>query len=77
MRELKKASNSWVREQMGQPHFAWQEGYSAFTVSSTARDAVKRYILNQKEHHRIKSFREELVELLNAAGIEYEERFLD
>jgi hypothetical protein len=44
-------------------------GYAAFTVSATARDAVKSYIANQEEHHRVKSFREELIEMLKRAGI--------
>lgn len=77
VREIKKGSNAWIRDQWKQNHFAWQEGYSAFTVSATARDAVKRYINNQHEHHRIKTFREELIELLKKAEVEYEERFLD
>jgi len=38
--------------------------------------AVERYIANQKEHHRKRTFREEFVELLERHGIEYEERFL-
>jgi len=37
MRELKKSSSSWVHDEIGAKKFAWQEGYSAFTVSPTAR----------------------------------------
>jgi len=77
MRELKKASSVWVHEQVGLPAFAWQEGYAAFTVSATAREAVKHYIANQEEHHRLKSFREELVEMLDKAGVEYDPQYLD
>jgi putative transposase len=77
MRELKKASNAWVREQKKCPFFQWQEGYAAFTVSSTAKDAVRRYIDNQREHHKQKSFREELIEMLQTAGVEYDEKYLD
>ena len=77
MRELKKASSLWVHETIGSPSFAWQEGYGAFTVSATARDQVKQYIANQAEHHRVKTFREELEELLQRAGIEYEDKWLD
>ena len=77
MRELKKASSAWVHEGIGVPAFAWQEGYAAFTVSATSRDAVRHYIANQEEHHRVKSFREELVEMLNKAGIEYDPQYLD
>jgi len=77
MRELKKASSIWVHETIGLKTFAWQEGYGAFTVSATARDQVKQYIANQAEHHRVKTFREELEELLQRAGIEYEDKWLD
>lgn len=57
--------------------FAWQEGYGAFTVSPTARPKVRKYIANQARHHRVMSFREELVEFLNKAGVKYEDRYLD
>jgi putative transposase len=77
MRELKKASSVWVHEQIGLSSFAWQEGYAAFTVSSTSRQAVQRYIANQEEHHRTKTFREELIEMLEKAGIEYDPKYLD
>src|SRR5438477_69750 len=53
MRELKKASSTWVHEEAGLRAFAWQEGYAAFTVSATVRDAVQHYVANQEEHHRV------------------------
>lgn len=77
MRELKKASSVWVHDEIRQREFAWQEGYGAFTVSPTARAQVRRYIANQAEHHRVKSFREELAEFLQKAGVRYEDRYLD
>ncbi len=77
MRELKKASSTWVHNEIGLPAFAWQEGYAAFTVSATSRDGVRHYIANQEEHHRVKSFREELVEMLSKAGIKYDPIYLD
>jgi REP element-mobilizing transposase RayT len=76
MRELKKASSAWVHKEIGQPGFAWQEGYAAFTVSATVRDAVREYISNQEEHHRLKPFREEFIEFLEKAGVEYDPRYL-
>jgi putative transposase len=76
LRELKKASSVWVHEQIGEA-FAWQEGYAAFTVSATARPAVRKYIANQEEHHRAKSSRAELIEMLHKAQLEYDPRFLD
>jgi REP element-mobilizing transposase RayT len=77
LRELKKASSVWVREQIGLGSFAWQEGYSAFTVSATAREGVRRYIAHQEEHHAHQSFRDELIELLAKAGVEYDPKYLD
>jgi hypothetical protein len=77
LRELKKASSVWVHEQIAEKAFAWQEGYAAFTVSATARDAVRKYIANQEEHHRRKTFWEELVEMLERAGFEYDPKYLD
>lgn len=77
MRELKKASSVWVHKEIGLHRFAWQEGYSAFTVSATGRSAVKRYIANQEAHHRVQSFREELEEMLKRAGVAYDPKYLD
>ena len=77
MRELKKASSVWVRDEIQSRGFAWQEGYAAFTVSPTARPSVQKYIRKQFEHHRVKTFREELEEFLSRGGVKYEDRFLD
>ncbi len=77
LRELKKSSSLWVHEKIGHERFAWQEGYSAFTVSPTARESLRRYIANQAEHHREISFREELLRMLKDAGIEYDPRYFD
>jgi REP element-mobilizing transposase RayT len=56
--------------------FAWQEGYGAFTIGVSQIEQTKRYIENQEEHHRKKSFRKEFVEFLEYQGIEFEERYL-
>lgn len=77
IRELKKSTSIWVHDKIGDLDFAWQEGYAAFTVSPTARDQVKAYIANQLEHHRTRTFREELIQLLETAGIEYDPKYLD
>jgi REP element-mobilizing transposase RayT len=77
MQELKKSSSTWVHDEFGSKKFYWQEGYSAFSVSAPARPAVRRYIANQEEHHRAKSHREELIELLERAGIEFDPKFLE
>jgi len=77
VRELKKASTKWVHAEVGVNRFSWQEGYAAFTVSATSRAAVKLYIQNQAEHHRVKSFSEELKKLLMKANVEYKQDYLE
>jgi len=76
MRELKKSSSAWIRE-THLPSFQWQEGYAAFSVSSSNRDAVKQNIANQEKHHRVTTFREELIGFLKKSGVDYDERYLD
>ncbi len=77
VREIKKSSSVWVHEELNFAEFAWQEGYSVFSVSPNARDGVRSYVLNQEKHHLKKPFRDELVELLELAGVGYDPRFLD
>jgi len=77
VRELKKASSKWAREQDPLRNFGWQEGYAAFTVSASAAEDVQQYIANQEEHHRKRSFRDELKTMLDKSGVVYDERYLD
>jgi REP element-mobilizing transposase RayT len=77
MRELKKASSIWMQNTGGVGDFAWQESYAAFTISATARAAVAGYIANRAEHHRKRSFREELIAMLEKTEVEYDEPYLD
>ena len=75
--EIKKASSKWAREQESLHNFGWQEGYAAFTVSASGAEDVRRYIANQEEHHRGRSFREELKILLVRSGVKFDERYMD
>jgi putative transposase len=77
MRELKKNSSAWVRETFRGVRFAWQEGYAAFSVSASAAASVQTYIARQAEHHRHRTFQEELIEFLRKTGVEFDERYLD
>jgi hypothetical protein len=77
MRDLKRTSSLWVTESSHTPGFAWQEGYAALTVSASARTAIQDYINSQEKHHRHKTFREELIDILRKAEIEYDPRYLD
>ncbi len=64
-------SNNWVRRK-----FSWQEGFGAFSYSQSHIQNVYRYIQNQEEHHRKKSFKEEYIDLLEKFEVPFEERFL-
>jgi len=75
LRELKAESSGWVHRELTKD-FQWQTGYGAFSLSPTSIDGVKKYILNQAEHHRVKSFEEEYLELLETSGVEYDEKYL-
>ena len=77
LRDLKRGSSEWVHTTVGQRKFAWQEGYGAFTVSCSKREAVRQYIAGQEEHHRTRTFREEYIEFLQRHGVPFEERYLD
>ncbi len=77
MRRLKANSSRWLHAEFPAMHgFAWQEGYAAFTVSPSQFDTVRQYVRNQAAHHRQRGFVEELRVLLEAHGIEYDERHL-
>jgi putative transposase len=75
LRQAKRGSSLWIHEH-GIRNFEWQEGYGAFTVSPSQVDVVKGYIANQEEHHRMKTFEEEYVELLRLSGVEFDEQYL-
>jgi putative transposase len=72
LRVLKSTSSGWIKETLELKHFAWQEGYAAFTVSRSQLPALIRYIETQKERHRTKTFREELMELFRLHDIEFD-----
>lgn len=76
MQRLKSVSSRWIHEELSLPGFAWQEGYGAFTVSATSLEAVRAYVSNQEEHHRVRTFQEEYVEMLKKGLVEYDERHL-
>ena len=75
VRQIKRGSSAWIH-QHGVEKFAWQEGYGAFTVSPSQLSKVQRYIANQIEHHRKRTFEEEYIDLLRLSGVEFDARYL-
>ena len=77
VKDIKLACTSYIKQEKLFINFnGWQDGYAAFTYSIKDKERLINYIKNQEEHHRIKSFKEELIELLNEHGIEFEEKYL-
>jgi putative transposase len=76
LRDIKKASSEWLRHEMNQRQFHWQDGYAAFTVGHSQIDSVRRYVAGQAEHHHVKTFEEELREILGKHEIAFDERYL-
>jgi hypothetical protein len=56
--------------------FNWQKGYGAFSYSRSQINSVAKYILNQEEHHKKRSFKEEYLEILEKFEIDYKEKYL-
>ena len=75
--EVKKSSSKWIKTKGTlYRNFYWQSGYAALGIGQSNIEALKRYIANQKEHHRQKTFQEEYMEFLKKYNIEYDERYV-
>ena len=74
MLTIKANSSRWMRE--ANRKFAWQEGFSAFSVSASNRTSVVEYIRNQKKHHQRMTFEDELLKLLKKHGVEYDPKYV-
>ena len=74
---LKGNSSKWIHETFpAQRDFAWQEGYGAFSIGVSGIEDTVKYIQSQAEHHRRKSFKEELIAFLGKHGLTYDEIML-
>lgn len=77
VKEIKVESNEFINtKEWIAGKFAWQEGYGVFSYSHSHIDSVVKYILNQEEHHRKKTFKEEYYEFLEKFEIPFEEKYL-
>ncbi|MFW5754197.1 MAG: IS200/IS605 family transposase [Marinilabiliaceae bacterium] len=77
VRELKKCSNSFIKEKKFTPYnFQWQEGFGAFSYGQSQISEVISYIEKQKEHHKKKTFKEEYIAFLKAFEIDFQHDYL-
>ena len=76
VRDIKSNSSSFLKDKKLVNEFSWQEGFGAFSYSKSHSKNVIDYVLNQPEHHKKKTFKEEYIEFLNKFEIEYDEKYL-
>ena len=76
--DLKIASNNFmsVNRDLFPNFIKWEQGYCALSYSEADKERVMQYIINQKEHHRKLSVREELISLLQECGVEFDKRYI-
>ncbi len=78
VRKIKANSSKWINENnLINDRFAWQNGYGGFSVSASQIEKVRSYIENQAQHHKKKTFKDELNEILAKHGVDYEPQYLD
>jgi REP element-mobilizing transposase RayT len=75
--DIKRSSSLFInKEKLCMGRFSWQEGYGGFTYSRSQVNDVYKYIENQEEHHRKRTFQEEYMSILNENEVEFEDHFL-
>jgi REP element-mobilizing transposase RayT len=74
---LKTSSSKWLKTQSaGLASFSWQRGYGCFSVGPMDLDTLCVYIDKQEEHHRTRTFQDELRMFLKKYGVEYDEEYV-
>jgi putative transposase len=70
MQLFKGSSSHWINSNdLVTGKFAWGRGYGAFSVPESNVDQVARYIVQQEEHHRVRTFADELKEFIERHGL--------
>ena len=73
--EVKTSSSVWMKEH-GIPNFAWQRGYGLFSVGPADLDALVQYIDAQKNHHRRRSFQDEMHAFFEKYHVAFDEQYV-
>lgn len=77
LQDIKGHSSKWINKRgFAGGKFSWQAGYGAFSYSQSQINSVIKYIINQDEHHKKKTFGDEYIELLQRFNIDYDERYI-
>jgi len=74
---VKTHSSVWIKTASnGFDEFAWQKGYSAFSVDPRNLPKLCQYIDIQEIHHRKQDFQDEYQSLLKDNLIEFDDRYI-
>jgi REP element-mobilizing transposase RayT len=77
MEQVKSGSSKWINEKkIVKGQFNWQKGFGAFSYSKSHIDRVVKYVLNQPQHHKKQSFREEYLLLLDKFEVDYKAKYV-
>jgi REP element-mobilizing transposase RayT len=77
VRDIKNNSTNFINDRKFiKGKFRWQEGFGVFSYSQSQIKDVYNYILNQEEHHRKKTFKDEYIEFLNDNQVDYKPEYL-
>jgi putative transposase len=78
IKDIKEATHVMIcRERSLFPNFpGWQVGYSGFTYHISSKEPLIKCVMNQEEHHKKVSFKEELINMLKENDIDFKEEYL-
>lgn len=77
LQDIKGSSSGWINKKgFIIDRFRWHEGYGAFSYSHSHINMVVKYIINQEQHHKKKTFKEEYLDLLNRFSVDYDEQYI-
>ena len=68
---VKANTSRWLKQEFQfMDDFAWQPGYSAYSISPGSVDNVEGYIRTQERHHRKLTYGEEILQMAEKHGIQ-------
>lgn len=75
--QVKANSSRWINENdFVKGKFEWQTGFGAFSHSRSQRDVLINYCMNQEQHHKKKTFKEEYLKMLSDFQVDFKDEYL-
>jgi len=77
VRDIKADSSDFInRKKWVRGRFCWQEGYGTFSYGHSQLNTIIRYIQNQEQHHRRRTFKDEYLTWLKKFEVPFDERYI-